>query len=106
MKGIAGEVCCIHEVIGHAWRIHRNDLILIGRFIDDLHQVAAVGAPEDMNLFLEDHPLADLLALIRLTHVIGFDHLNQLLFAVHPDAAPLVDVMGYPLNCSSSRSAH
>ena len=71
-------------------------LYLAGRLVDDLHQVAAVRAPEDVNLFLQDHPLTYLFSLVRLGHMIRLDDLDQLLFAVHQDAAPLVDVVGRP----------
>ena len=41
---------------------------------------------EELDLFLKDHSLADLLALVRLAHVIGLDDLYQLFFAVHQEA--------------------
>jgi hypothetical protein len=50
-----------------------------------------------MNLLLKDHPLADLLALVRLAHVIGLDDLDEFLFAIHKDAASFIDIVGHPL---------
>jgi len=50
-----------------------------------------------MDLLLENHPFTDSLALVRLGHVIGLNDLNQSLFAIHPDAPALVDVVGSKL---------
>jgi len=75
-----------------------NDPIFIGGLIDNFHQVAAIRAQKYVNLFLHDHPLTDLLALVWLRHVIGLDDLNHLLFTIHENAAPFVDVMSSPLD--------
>ena len=42
-----------------------DDLVLIADLADDLHHVTAIRAEQDVNLFLQDHPFTDLLALIR-----------------------------------------
>jgi hypothetical protein len=46
-------------------------LYLLANFVDDFHQVAAIGAPQDMGLFLQNHPFTDLFGQIRLEPIDG-----------------------------------
>ena len=80
-EAVTGEIRGVMEGAG----VQDDDLIFVGRLVDDLHHVAAVRAPEEVDLLLQDHPFGDLLALIEPRHVIGLDQLHQLLFAVDQD---------------------
>lgn len=98
MKEIAIEIGCIHQLVGQGRAIDGDYLVLVSHLVDDFHQVAAVGAPENMNFFLQDHFFTYLLALVLLGHIVGLDYLYEFFLAVYPDAAPLVDVMRDPLD--------
>src|SRR5208283_2903319 len=84
--------------IGVAGAILGDDLVLVGNFVDDLLDVAAVGAPEDIDLFLEDHSFTNFLGLVHLAHGIGLDHFDKFLLAIDKDAAPFVYIVGNPGN--------
>jgi len=98
LEGVAGKIAGILEVIRHGGRIDGDDFVLLRGGIDDSHHVAAVGSPQHMNLFLQNHAFEDFFALIDLAHVIGLDDLDELLFSVDEDAAPLVQIVGHPVD--------
>jgi len=68
--------------------------------------VAAVGSPQDVNLFLQHHPFTHLLGDSGLGFGVGFDDLDHFALAVHQNAASLIDVVGSPLGADKINLPH
>ena len=90
MKCVTSEILSGLNIVGCAGRVQGDYLVFVRYLIDDLHDMAAVGTPEDLDFFLENHPLGDLLCLVHLAHRIGLDHLHELLFPVNKNSPRLL----------------
>ncbi len=93
-KGIPIEVCSILKIIGQGADILSNDFVFTGHLVDDLLDITARGAQQDMDFLLEDHALADFLGLIRPGHAVRLEQGNLFLLAVHQNTAALIDIVG------------
>ena len=98
LECVAFEVLFIHEFVRKGETIHEGDFVHAGHVRYDLGQVAAGGTPDDVHLLFEAEPFGFLLRRSGLSLGVSLDDLDHLLFSVYEDTAPLVQVIGDPID--------